>query len=1021
MFGKTRAAVAGIAVSLLVAGSTVFMASTAANATAPATYKASNVLTYGDGDANKLTDNVANDPAEFNGKVVTVDNSNQHLFVTDPTDNSTVDVAAGLMYVNDGGPTYEAWLNWNTDLTGSLTSIKYDGKFWLWVYTEVNGSYDGYDLLYSDGTAAGTGIIDMQDQNGDYIDDPYYQETVGIDVDGVGSGIYFVQDEYNINWQNSDLYFWDGTTTAGVGEAVDMNIDPTHTYESQVYALRNFDGHITFIEENLDSMQIEQYYAIDGVETKVGNIVTPAGDNPNNGWTWTEELYWGGQTDTTAYVQVNWADYGSGGDTYILSTTGYNTLYTVRPGTVGDVNTGDAIIYNGAYYYTSGSGDLTKLVGTNQFAVNTDINYPNSYALANGKLYFYGYTSYDLSGIYAIDSSDDMSTIVGDWNYDGFGDHVGAGADGAFYFQACDDRHACELWVNDADGTRLADDINIDWATWDSDSYPYYFATVAGNVFFSAYNYENANYDLYTVGVDSPVVAPTLATGNTAYALNCGDAVPQSVTALNTVTGERTGVADDTNPTADCFGQAAYDPTSGLSYAVDWSYNGRALAQIDVSTGLRTIVGNFRYDFTNNNGTPLDSSDDYADYYWPNMYSIAIDNNGVAYGVDNDGYLYTIDLTDAWLTRVDELNVSGDYFSEGINGYPYADTIYALAVDPTSNVLYGATWNYGQDSFVYSINTSDASVDVIGNWATATGGTNDQLVTMAFDSDGTLWALNDCGEYDDCGAEGLYAVSDMTDFNNTTVYVADVSYDGETYADNSSTYTESLLITRGDENNFAAGAQPVDNTLYSVPCDGSMTSFLHKVDLSDASGTVVGANSLDGGCSGQGAWNPVTKKAYFINWDYEGDHGLAEVNLETGRPTFLGEFRTIDPDTSEPTYTGGYALAIDNEGNAYVWYDDTLYSVDLSNGVVNEIGAADANCSIYAMAVNPLNDKLYGIDYCGNYSYYEINKLTGELTVLGSYDTGVVGSSIESLQFDTAGVAYIEVDDNTLWKGAITD
>jgi hypothetical protein len=98
-------------------------------------------------------------------------------------------------------------------------------------------------------------------------------------------------------------------------------------------------------------------------------------------------------------------------------------------------------------------------------------------------MYFAAYDENDdVWSLYSLDTSDNLDIVAENWSYDSYDWAVGAGANGAFFFQACDAEHGCELWVDDAEGTRLAADLTVGTDS----SYPYYFSTDGDLVCFSA-------------------------------------------------------------------------------------------------------------------------------------------------------------------------------------------------------------------------------------------------------------------------------------------------------------------------------------------------------------------------------------------------------------------------------------------------------------------------------------------------------------------------------------------------------
>jgi len=126
------------------------------------------------------------------------------------------------------------------------------------------------------------------------------------------------------------------------------------------------------------------------------------------------------------------------------------------------------------------------------------------------------------------------------------------------------------------------------------------------------------------------------------------------------------------------------------------------------------------------------------------IQDIAFDAAGVLYGNDNE-QLWTIDLVTGVATATsapfDVGGSSGSMFpTDGVS-----IRMNALAVDPTTNILYGASWD---DSELFTIDTSTGAATSLGTFGVGpvdmgTGlesliGAND-LSGLAFDSTGALF------------------------------------------------------------------------------------------------------------------------------------------------------------------------------------------------------------------------------------------------------------------------------------------
>lgn len=402
-----------------------------------------------------LNSDVNAPPAFFNGKIITIVDNNTSLFATDPSSGSTVD----LLSTVNSADRYS--LSYTYGLDKYFTNTQFNGKAWLYVYDDVE---DNYDFLYTDGTLAGTGVVEL-DFSG------YWTEEIAANADG----IYFWNEDNDSG--HEDLFWFNGTT------ATELNVTDASDV-SYPYAIRNFQGKISFLVANYTNGEtIQGYVSSNSSWTEVGDLPNM---NPNSYWNY-DYLYFGGQNESVAYVALS----DNNEDYSLWKTTAYNTLYSVHVD--DDLDDSDGVFFNGKYYFSGLSQDpsqpndydtLARSNGTTVEAVHGgDLSYPDAFAVVGNKLYFAAYDETDTTwSLYSLDTSDNLDIVAEDWSYDGYDWAVGAGANGAFFFQACDDAHGCELWVDDADGTRLAADLSVGT----DDSNPYNFSTDGNLVCFSA-------------------------------------------------------------------------------------------------------------------------------------------------------------------------------------------------------------------------------------------------------------------------------------------------------------------------------------------------------------------------------------------------------------------------------------------------------------------------------------------------------------------------------------------------------
>jgi hypothetical protein len=171
-----------------------------------------------------------------------------------------------------------------------------------------------------------------------------------------------------------------------------------------------------------------------------------------------------------------------------------------------------------------------------------------------------------------------------------------------------------------------------------------------------------------------------------------GTPTPSALFTVNPATGAATLVAT-TSPSIDIEGDIAFDPTSGVLYAID---GGGTLFTIDTSTGVGTIVG---------------------------TVSGALDLSAMAF--DRFGNLFLVATSTMTLLRVDKGNaaVLGNVpLSPPPNG-----GVAGLSFDPASGTAYFANGS-GTTNNLYTLNTSTGALTLVGPLT----GTPDGLAGLAF-------------------------------------------------------------------------------------------------------------------------------------------------------------------------------------------------------------------------------------------------------------------------------------------------
>jgi ELWxxDGT repeat protein len=404
-----------------------------------------------------LNGGVEDPSAYLNGKIITRADMFEALYSTDPSSAVTVDL---LSSINSGANEDRYGVYTDYGLDKYFTNTQFNGKAWLFVKDWVD---DKFDLLFTDGTVAGTGVVDLDLED-------FWTEEIAANADG----LYFWNED---NLGHEDLYWFNGTTVTP------LNVTDAST-ESYPFAIRNFQGKISFLVANYDDGEtIQGYVSTGSTWSEVGTIPNM---DPTNGWEY-DYLKFGGQNASNAYLALE----DNNNEYSLWHTTAYNTLYSVLVD--DDLDEYIGVFFNGKYYFSGLSNDpsqpngyytLARTDGTTVEAVHgADLSYPEGFTVVGNKLYFAAYDETDTTwSLYSLDTSDNLELVAEDWSYDGYDWAVGAGANGAFFFQACDNEHGCELWVDDAEGTRLAVDLTVGTDS----SFPYFFSTDGDLVCFSA-------------------------------------------------------------------------------------------------------------------------------------------------------------------------------------------------------------------------------------------------------------------------------------------------------------------------------------------------------------------------------------------------------------------------------------------------------------------------------------------------------------------------------------------------------
>ena len=198
---------------------------------------------------------------------------------------------------------------------------------------------------------------------------------------------------------------------------------------------------------------------------------------------------------------------------------------------------------------------------------------------------------------------------------------------------------------------------------------------------------------------------------------------------------------------------------------------------------------------------------------------------------------------------------------------------------------------------------------------------------------------------------------------------------------------------------------PAGQTMFALSCD-SRVSDLHSVDAATAVSTQVGIGTTTANfCSGQPAWDTVTKTAYFVDWTTS-RYFLSTMNISTGVRTVGAQFTDGEGSPSVDS------IAISPSGVAYATSDATLYSLNLADATLALIGTGD-HTNLYGLAFNSAG-VLYGLTSSGE--LFTVNTTTGASTPVTTFsfpsnvDPANSRTHPYSMQVDSSGILWIEND-----------
>jgi len=233
------------------------------------------------------------------------------------------------------------------------------------------------------------------------------------------------------------------------------------------------------------------------------------------------------------------------------------------------------------------------------------------------------------------------------------------------------------------------------------------------------------------------------------------------------------------------------------------------------------------------------------------------------------------------------------------------------------------------------------------------------------------------------------------------------------------------LLVLASASPAAAAGRALDpgDSMYVLSCDSSVPGFqLYSVNASTALSTAIGVGEADSStCAGQPAYNPATGASYYLRWVGSRTE-LGRIDVVTGVSTVIGEFFV---DEGDPVTIDVLSIAIGADGSAYAIQGFNLFRLNLTTAELTPVGIMSDD-EIYAFAFNAVTGKFYALT--SDLQLYEVNVTDATLTSLGSltFTSDPFATGTYSLQFDEAGMAWIEADNDVgrgagLWSFRLSD
>lgn len=388
------------------------------------------------------------------------------------------------LYASDGTEEGTVLLK---DINTNSTGSSYAGALYKSVAPLNNGVVftafereHGYELYASDGTTAGTNLLNDIDEGED---NSYPNNMVA-----TNEAVYFIAYNNGIG----AVYKTDGTT-AGLKKVVDLGNNPTIAFTAT-------DNGLVFYVQFDSNTYAYQLWRSDG--TPQGTYLLGA-----------NLYYYPVLTAAGNVVYYVAGDYGTGYELWKSDGTiaGTGMVKDISPGYAGSYPF-SLFAYNGRIYFGASDGvsyvnSFWRSDGTAAGTIKLkDITPPMFYDAGAAHIFYTGskgnvyfsavdYNNYTTgSELYITDGTPRGTRLVKDINATPYGNSYPAyptDVNGIVYFMADDGVYGRELWSSDGTtkGTQLVKDITPGWES----SYLYDFCAIAGKLFFVYNRYPNGS------------------------------------------------------------------------------------------------------------------------------------------------------------------------------------------------------------------------------------------------------------------------------------------------------------------------------------------------------------------------------------------------------------------------------------------------------------------------------------------------------------------------------------------------